>query len=197
MQRLGFCRRQRDEDADFEDNIISANGPYVDAESQKHAVSANDSDIDTESAPATVEFRAAILNTLRRASWKSHRWEINLEEFHAELFGLWKRQWPISRARRRMMAVSRRSRCGNCMVRLLTVLGGGHGLMGTYVDAKSHQHAVSANDSDMHTECDPAPPPPPRSSVSGSCSEHDEEGEMEITPVGNQLQRARRRAFWT
>jgi hypothetical protein len=40
------------------------------------------------------------------------------------------------------------------VVRLLTSLGGGQGLMGPYVNAESHQHAVSANDSDMHTESD-------------------------------------------
>jgi hypothetical protein len=67
---------------------------------------------------------------------------------------MWKRRWPMSRARRRMMAVSRRSRWGNRVVRLLTSLGGGQGLMGPYVNAESHQHAVSANDSDMHTESD-------------------------------------------
>jgi hypothetical protein len=60
----------------------------------------------------------------------------------------------MSRARRRMMAVSRRRRWGNRVVRLLTSLGGGQGLMGPYVNAESHQHAVSANDSDIHTESD-------------------------------------------
>jgi hypothetical protein len=39
---------------------------------------------------------------------------------------------------------------------------------GLYVNAEFHQHAVSANDSDMHTESEP---PPPRG-VSGG-SEHD------------------------
>jgi hypothetical protein len=36
--------------------------------------------------PIPVEFWA-VLNTMRRARWKSHRWEINFEELDAELFG--------------------------------------------------------------------------------------------------------------
>jgi hypothetical protein len=38
----------------------------------------------TESEPRPVEFRA-VPNTMRRARWKSHRWEINFEELNAEL----------------------------------------------------------------------------------------------------------------
>jgi hypothetical protein len=40
-------------------------------------------------------------------------------------------------------------------------------------------------------------PTAPLRGVSAGCSKHDQEGEMEITPVGNKLRRARRRAFWT